>query len=480
MMSYLHDDVFLNSDIAKELYHSVAAKAPIIDFHTHLDEESILNNYQFADLWELWLKEDHYKWRLMRACGVAEEFITGSASPWEKFEAFAKIMPLAVGNPVHHWAHLELKRVFNIELLLNSENAKSIWDEANKQLCTNPQLRVQGLLDNFQVELVCTTDDPCSDLLIHEKINQDNCSTTQVYPTFRPDQAMNIQNPVEFNAWVEQLAEVSGEAIHSFASFYQALKSRHNYFHSHGCRLSDHGLAYSPCREVSPGDLEAIFSKVTQGVAATEDEWQAFAFAVLKHIAQWNCAAGWTMQLHLGPLRNVNSKMLPVTGKDSGFDTMGGFPQTANLIQLLDNFSKANILGKTIIYNLNPVESESICCAIQNFQNEQAQGLVQYGPAWWHLDHVRGIREQLDILTSLGAIGTSIGMLTDSRSFTSYVRHEYYRRLLCGYIGDAVQAGEMPDDRESLHSLIYDICYGNAAHYFNWQNEKKSQNYVLS
>ncbi len=470
-MSYLHDDVFLTSNIAKELYHKVAAKAPIIDFHTHLDEESILNNHKFANLWELWLKEDHYKWRLMRACGVREDLITGSANPWEKFEAFAKIMPLAVGNPVHHWAHLELKRLFDIDLLLNAANARKIWDEANSQLGSNAKLRVQGLLEKFKVELVCTTDDPCSDLLVHSQINQDKGSSTKVYPTFRPDQAMNVKNPVEFNAWVAKLSSISEHAINSFTTFITALKARHDYFDSQGCRLSDHGLAYSPYREVSLGELEIIFSKVEQGVAATEEEWQAFAFSVLKHIAQWNYVAKWSMQLHLGPLRSVNTNMLAITGKDSGFDTMGDYRQTASLIKLLDSFSKANILGKTIVYNLNPMESESICCALQNFQNDQAQGLIQYGPAWWHLDNVRGIREQIDILSALSAIGTSVGMLTDSRSFTSYVRHEYYRRLLCQYIGDAAEAGEIPNDKELLDSLIYNICYGNAKHYFNWENE---------
>jgi glucuronate isomerase len=419
-MVYLHDNVFLSTETAQRLYHETAKHLPIIDFHTHLQQAQILDNHRFENLWELWLKHDHYKWRVMRACGVDERRITGDASPWEKFEACASVMPLAVGNPVHHWAHLELKRVFGINLILNRENAKAVWDAANKQLAENAELSVQGLLEKFNVELVCTTDAPDSDLSTHSAINQ-SAIKTKVYPTFRVDFTEDTTKQFDLTE----------------------LKRQHDYFHENGCRLSDHGMPNLPDPSTS-------------------------AFDVLNHIAKWNKEKGWTMQLHLGPQRRVNEVMSAVTGPDSGFDTMGSWPQTAPLIKALNAMLKAGNLGRTIVYNLNSNESEPICCALQNFQSSEAKGLIQYGPAWWHLDHVRGIRAQMDILTSLGAIGTSVGMLTDSRSFTSYVRHEYYRRLLCQYIGDAAEAGEMPNEPEALKQLIADICYNNPKHYFNW------------
>ena len=438
-MNYLHDNVFLTTETAQALYHETAKKLPIIDFHTHLPQSEILADHRFENLWELWLKHDHYKWRLMRGCGIDEARITGDASPWEKFEAFASIMPLAVGNPVHHWAHLELKRVFNIDLILNSENAATIWDSANQQLSERSELSVQGLLESFNVELVCTTDDPTSDLTTHSNINNSEIFT-KTYPTFRPDR-FTANDPEA----IHELGALVGYEISSHELLINALKERHDHFHENGCRLSDHGIPHMP-------DLDSD------------------AFDILKNVARWNKQRGWTMQLHLGPQRNVNTAMSAITGRDSGFDTMGSWPQTASLIDALNALNEAGYLGKTIVYNLNPNESEAICCALQNFQNNTAKGLVQYGPAWWHMDHVRGIREQMDILTSLGAIGTSVGMLTDSRSFTSYVRHEYYRRLLCQYIGDAAEAGEIPNEPSALHQLIADICYYNAKNYFNWSS----------
>jgi len=419
-MNYLHENVFLTTETAQKLYHETAKNLPIIDFHTHLPQSEVLGNHKFENLWELWLKYDHYKWRLMRGCGVDERFITGDASPWEKFEAFASVMPLAPGNPVHHWAHLELQRVFGIDEILNKENAKSIWDNANKQIEEKSELTVQGLLKGFNVELICTTDMPNSDLSTHAEINQSEIPT-KVFPTFRVD-----------------FTEGSG-AEYDLVE----LKKQHDYFHENGCRLSDHGMPNMP-------DPDSV------------------AFTVLNKIAEWNKEKGWTMQLHLGPQRRVNESMSKITGPDSGFDTMGSWPQTAPLIKALNAMQNDGNLGRTIVYNLNPNESESICCALQNFQNSEEPGLVQYGPAWWHCDHVRGIREQMDILTSLGAIGTSLGMLTDSRSFTSYVRHEYYRRLLCQYLGDAAERGEMPNEPKALHQLIADICYHNPKNFFNW------------
>ncbi len=466
-MSYLPDNVFLTSSTAQWLYHDIAKDLPIIDFHTHLPQGEIDSDHRFEDLWELWLKHDHYKWRLMRACGVSEKFITGDASPKEKFLAFAGVMPLAIGNPVHQWAHLELKRVFGIDLLLNQENAEAIWQDATAQLQNNKDLSVRGLLERFKVQIVCTTDDPAACLDTHKSVNSSE-GYTKAYPTFRPDNAINWSTPTAFRDWIASLSKSSGLAINTYVDLVGALKNRHQYFHDHGCRLSDHGLPYTPAEKLSEGELNHVFIQAMGGATPDPKETEAFSYDILKNVAKWNTEKGWTMQLHLGPQRNVNTTLAAVTGRDSGYDTMGSWPQTPKLIETLNSFEQLGILGKTIVYNLNPVESEPICCALQNFQNDNAIGLIQYGPAWWHLDHARGIKEQLDILTNLGAVGTSVGMLTDSRSFTSYVRHEYFRRLLCQYIGERVDSGEIPNEKTFLSNLIADICYNNAANYFNW------------
>ncbi|MBK1854017.1 glucuronate isomerase [Verrucomicrobiaceae bacterium 5K15] len=467
---YLNKDVFLDTETARHLYHEVAADLPVIDFHTHLNQQEILDDHRFADLWELWLKHDHYKWRLMRGCGVEEKFITGDASPWEKFEAFAKIMPMAVGNPVHHWAHLELQRVFSIHTVLSADTAETIWNNANQQLADDPSLSVRGLLEKFKVKLVCTTDDPAADLSVHGKLGSED--TVVTLPTFRPDLAMAVDRPEVFTEWIQKLQACVGQPISDFQSLIDALKKRHADFHAVGCRLSDHGLPFCPNGyddNTDRDELDNIFTQATCGrTAANKDEQELFASAIMSHVAAWNAEKDWTMQLHLGPLRNVNPTMFERTGPDSGFDTMGAWPQTEALVDFLGALQKQAALPRTIVYNLNPNESAAICCAAQNFQDASCPGKVQYGPAWWHLDHKRGIIEQLDLLMSLGAIGTSVGMLTDSRSFTSYVRHEYFRRLLCQLIGQAVEAGEIPDDSAQLNALITHICYENASRYFNW------------
>ena len=468
---YLNKDTFLDTETARQLYHEVAADMPIIDFHTHLPQQDILDDHRFADLWELWLKHDHYKWRLMRGCGINEERITGNASPWEKFQAFASIMPLAVGNPVHHWAHLELQRVFGIDTVLSADTAEDVWNNANQQLHSDPSLSVRGLLKKFNVEIVCTTDDPASDLSPHEQLAAE--ATTQTLPTFRPDMAMAIDRPAQFNTWLKQLAERSGIRITDYSHLLKALKNRHDDFHKVGCRLSDHGLPYCPNGsqngKSSYIELDQIFQNAMHGNAPeSPDHWQHFAADIMQQIAAWNTEKGWTMQLHLGPLRSVNHTMFSQLGPDSGFDTMGAWPQTQALVDFLSTLENNSSLPRTIVYNLNPNESSAICCALQNFQDATTAGKMQYGPAWWHLDHKRGIIDQLEILMSLGSLGTSVGMLTDSRSFTSYVRHEYFRRIFCGMIGRAVEGGEIPNNPAMLRTLIEGVCYRNASQYFQW------------
>ncbi|SHI45191.1 glucuronate isomerase [Rubritalea squalenifaciens DSM 18772] len=456
--------MLLTSKLAEQIYASIA-DAPIIDFHTHLPQQEIYDDHRFADLWELWLKHDHYKWRLMRGCGVDEQFITGDAEPFEKFKAFAGILPLAIGNPVYQWAHMELEAVFGITTALNADSAETIWNQANQALENDPQLSVRGLLEKFKVKLVCTTDDPTWDLSIHEKLATEDGLYTTVLPTFRPDRFLSPHQPEKFQHAIADLAKCVGFKIESFDDLVTALAKRHAAFHAAGCRMSDHGLPYCPTQPSSEFNLEEIFSRSMSGTIASEDEWNAFAAALMQHIAKLNTEKGWTMQLHLGPLRNVNSRMALELTADSGFDTMGSWPQTEPLVAFLDQLSFTDSLPKTIVYNLNPNESEAICCALQNFQCAPTPGKIQYGPAWWHCDHVRGIREQIDILTCLGAIGTSIGMLTDSRSFTSYVRHDYYRRILCSYLADAANKGEMPNDLELLSTTARNIAHCNAESY---------------
>ncbi|MEM6911785.1 MAG: glucuronate isomerase [Verrucomicrobiota bacterium] len=464
---YLHDDFFLTTSTARELYHEVAAGLPIIDFHTHLPAEEILADRRFANLWELWLEHDHYKWRLLRGCGVEESLITGSASPWEKFEAFASVLPLAVGNPVHHWAHLELRRVFGITTVLSRESARAVWEEAEAFLATDPSLSVRGLLRRFRVELVCTTDDPTADLAVHRELAQPG--VTRTLPTFRPDRAMAVDQPERFVRFVGELAEASGQPVESSRQLVEALRQRFEAFHEAGCRLSDHGLPYCPAALAEVGEIDRIFQQVVaQGEAASPQQWEVFAAHLLAQVATWCHEAGWTMQLHLGPLRNVNRPLFQELGPDAGFDTMGFWPQTKGLVEFLGQRQDEGALPRLIVYNLNPQESEALCCALQSFQDATVPGKLQYGPAWWHLDHQRGILEQLEILLSLSALGTSVGMLTDSRSFTSFVRHEFYRRLLCQRLGQGVEEGEIPGEGAALGELVKAVAYGNAASFFQW------------
>jgi len=370
-MEYLHDNLFLDTETARDLYHGTAKELSIIDFHTHLPPEQILTNHRFESLWELWLKHDHYKWRLMRACGVEEKFITdtdGETTPWEKFAAFASIMPLAIGNPVHHWAHLELKRLFGIHLTLSTDTAEEVWNLANEKLTTDPAFRVQGLLKKFNVALLCTTDDPADDLSTHQQIKDSEIST-KVLPTFRLDKTLAWESPDLFNSWLSQLSSTSKLPTASYPEFLAALKARHDHFHELGCRLSDHGLASLPLPNTDGDFLEDYFLKILEGTPLNSFEAEALNFDIYTSIARWNHEKGWTTQLHLGPQRNVNSKLHAQVGPDSGFDTISTWPQSASLIEYLDHLNSEGILGKTILYHLNPAESEPLCAALQNFQS---------------------------------------------------------------------------------------------------------------
>ena len=467
MKKFLGKDVFLSNGTAQWLYHECASSQGIIDFHTHLPQEEILLDKRFENMWELWLKHDHYKWRLMRSVGIGERFITGDGSPYEKFLALACALPQAPRNPVVHWVQLELQRIFGIDEVLNEGTARKIWDECNRQLLNNSQLSVQGLLKLFNVEVLCTTDDPVSSLEIHKKL-RDSTFKPQVFPTFRLDVVLNLQEAQNFVRWLVKLENLLDRELKSYDDFINALEVIHQSFHDVGCRLSDHGLPYCPTNRVSSKKLNSIFKESKQGIEQGKKNTEAFIFAVLQEIARLNTQKQWAMQWHLGPNRNNSVRRFSQLGADSGFDSMGGWLQTNRLIHFFSHLENSNALPKTIIYNLNPMESESLCCAVQSFQEAPFRGKMQYGPAWWHLDHKDGIVEQLKNLSNLGALGTFVGMLTDSRSFTSYVRHEYFRRILCDFIGADVEAGEIPNDENYLKSLIKNICYENARSYFSF------------
>lgn len=455
--------MLLTSDLARQIHASIAT-TPIFDFHTHLPQQEILDNHRFENIWELWLKHDHYKWRLMRGCGIPETHITGTASPFEKFQAFASVLPLAIGNPVYQWAHMELKAVFGIDELLDASNSEKIWHQTNQALETQDDLTVRGLLNKFNVHLVCTTDDPAADLTTHLALAKENL-TTAVLPTYRPDSYCSPHQPETFQNAIADLSKIVDYTIDSLPLLLKALEQRHTDFHDAGCRMSDHGLPYAPTTETSKTELEEIFNAALSGHPATETQRDAFALAILKQTARLNTEKNWTLQLHLGPLRNTNSKLALELTADSGFDTMGHWPQTEPLVNFLDQLTFTDTLPKTIVYNLNPNESEAICCALQNFQSDPTPGKIQYGPAWWHCDNVPGIKAQLEILTSLAALGTSIGMLTDSRSFTSYVRHDYYRRILASFLAEKAIAGEIPNNLELLTKTAQNIAHQNAQTY---------------
>lgn len=459
----------LTSLLAERIHAAIAAE-PIVDFHTHLPQREILEDRQFADLGELWLAHDHYKWRLMRACGVAESHITGDAGPFEKFRAFACCLPLALGNPVQQWVQLELAAVFGIADFLDGDSAAAIWERANAQL--RERWSVRRLLEHFAVELVCTTDDPADCLAIHQTLADEHAAgtlVTRVLPTFRPDRLCYPHQPQVFAAGVAQLAARVGGQIDSFAQLVKALRRRHDAFHALGCRMSDHGLPFCPAlanlERHGEGELDDILARAVGGQAASDVERDLFAAAVMREVAGWNAARGWVMQLHLGPWRNVNTTLSARTGPDAGIDTIGPWRQTEALVRFLDSLRAADILPRTIVYHLEPGESEAICCALQSFQDERGPATVQYGPAWWHRDHAPGIRRQLEATATLSALGTGLGMLTDSRSFTSFVRHDYFRRILAAYLAEAAQRGEMPNDEARLVGLARRLAGANAREY---------------
>ncbi len=486
MNGFLSEDFLLSNEPARRLYHQFAAAQPILDYHCHLSPRDIAENRRFANLFEVWLEGDHYKWRAMRANGIPEKYITGDASPYEKFLAWARTVPYTLRNPLYHWTHLELQRYFGITELLDEKSAASIWERANAALADG--LTAHAILQKFRVEVVCTTDDPTDDLRHHRALAKSNLPT-QVLPAFRPDKALAIGDAA-FLSWIEQLGQVANVEVRDLNGFLQALKNRHDYFHSLGCRLSDHGLEHcyaTPCSEAAAAP---IFSKALARQEIPENDRDQFASFMMLFFARLDAEKGWTKQLHLGALRNLNTLARQQLGADTGYDAIGDFPQGRHLSAYLDLLSRENALPQMILYNLNPADNFQFATIAGCFQggdrkssdrkssdrqsgdrqssdrkSEARPGKIRYGSAWWFLDQKQGITAQLDALSNAGLLSRFVGMVTDSRSFMSYPRHEYFRRILCDLIGQDVARGELPDDDALLGRLVRDVCYGNARQY---------------
>jgi glucuronate isomerase len=459
-MSFLDENFLLSNDIARRLYHDYAKPQPVIDYHCHLHPKDVAQNRRFANLFDIWLEGDHYKWRAMRANGIPEKYITGDASPYEKFLAWARTVPYTLRNPLYQWTHLELQRYFGITTLLDETSAPQSWEQANAALA---DLTAQAILQKFRVEVVCTTDDPSDDLQFHRDLAQSGFSTT-VLPAFRPDKALSIGTPA-FETWAAKLQGAANVDIHDLNSFLEALRKRHDAFHLLGCRLSDHGLDQCFAASCSQTAAASIFDKARAAQTITEEERSNFASFMMLFFGRLDAEKGWTKQLHLGALRNVNTLARQTIGADSGYDTVGDFPQIASLAAYLDLLARENALPRMILYNVNPADTFSFATLAGSFQDGDQPGKIQYGSAWWFLDQKEGITAQINALSNVGLLSRFIGMVTDSRSFLSYPRHEYFRRVLCDILGRDVARGELPNDDILLRRLVEDISYRNAKKY---------------
>jgi len=462
-MAFIHDDFLLSTPAARRLYHKYAAGQPILDYHCHLSPQDIAQNRRFNDLTEIWLEGDHYKWRAMRANGVDERYCTGDATPLEKFMAWARTVPYTLRNPLYHWTHLELKRYFSIDDLLDEHTAPSIWERTKAQLATD-ELTAQGILKKFNVRALCTTDDPTDDLAWHAQIAAAGLPT-RVFSAFRPDKALSVHLPEVFNPWVDKLGAAVKTTIMHFVDFLDALRQRHEYFHVRGCRLSDHGLNYCFADFCSERTAAVIFEAVRAGRAATLEEQGRFAAFLMLFFGRLDAEKGWTKQLHLGAHRSTNTRRLRELGPDTGFDSIGDWPQVDALAAYLDRLEDENALPKVIIYNLNPTDNYAFAAMAGNFQDGRIPGKIQFGSGWWFLDQKEGMEWQMNALSNVGLLSRFVGMLTDSRSFMSYPRHEYFRRVLCNLLGRDIENGEIPDRDDLVGPLIENVCYENARRY---------------
>jgi glucuronate isomerase len=459
-MRFLDAHFLLASDPARDLYHRVAAAQPIVDYHCHLSPKDIAEDRRFENLHAAWLEGDHYKWRAMRADGIAEDLITGAAPPQDKFRAWARTVPHTLRNPLFHWTHLELARHFGIDTLLEESSADAIWHEANRQL-TTADLSARGILRRFKVELVGTTDDPADPLDWHAKIAASGCPT-RVVPTFRPDAALKVMQPDRVQAWARRLADIAGTAADTFPGLLAALDQRHADFARAGCRATDHGLEYLADTECTDAEAATIWQRAMAGTPATRAEADRFAVRIMLHVARLNHAAGWVTQLHLGPFRDPNPLLARTLGADAGCDTIGDARQGPGLVRFLGTLAGEESLGRTILYNINPADNALFAALPGSFQDGVTPGKIQWGSGWWFLDQERGMREQMNMLSDMGLLARFVGMVTDSRSFLSYPRHEYFRRILCDLVGGDVATGRLPDRRDWLDPLVAAVCSGNA------------------
>ena len=470
MKAFLADNFLLHTDTARQLYHFHAASQPIIDYHCHLPPDQIAQNRQFENITQAWLAGDHYKWRAMRANGVPERFITGAASDWEKFEKWAETVPYTVRNPLYHWAHLELRRYFGITELLNPASARRVFERCNALLQT-PEYRVQGLLRRLNVRVVCTTDDPADSLAHHQALAGQDFGT-RVLPTFRPDRAMTPEAP-DYPAYLTRLGAAAGVNIQSYKDLQNALRQRHDFFASLGGRLSDHGLEHLYAADYTEEAVAAIFDQARRGQPLSPAEVTQFKSALLVFLAGLDWQKGWTQQFHLGALRNNNARALRQLGPDTGWDSIGDFDQARALARFLDRLDNQDQLAKTILYNLNPADNDVFAAMIGNFQDGSVAGKMQYGSGWWFMDQKDGMEKQLNALSNMGLLSRFVGMLTDSRSFLSFPRHEYFRRILCNLLGRDVENGELPAETLPwLGELVERISYGNARDYFGFEEAR--------
>jgi glucuronate isomerase len=465
MPAFLSDDFLLYSDAALRLYHDFARPMPIFDYHCHLPVRDIDEDTRFSNLTRIWLEGDHYKWRAMRANGIDEKYITGTASDLEKFMAWSQTVPKTLRNPLYHWTHLELKRHFGIDWLLNTETAEKIYHTCSEML-QERDYSVRGILKMMNVRVICTTDDPTDDLRHHISIEEDKSFDVTVVPAFRPDAALVIGNPAVFNGWIQKLEAASGVGVDSYGRFLEALEQRHAYFHAIGCRLSDHGLEQPYAEAFTKAEIAQIFDRARRMQTPAAADILKFKSAVLLTLAEMDAGRNWTQQFHFGALRNTNARAMAALGPDSGYDTIGDFDIAKPLARFLDTLDKNRCLAKTILYVLNPRDNELIAAMCGNFQDGSVAGKIQFGSAWWFNDQKDGIERQLNALSNMGLLSRFVGMLTDSRSFLSYPRHEYFRRVLCNLLGADIENGELPDDFVLIGEMVQDICYRNAVSYF--------------
>jgi glucuronate isomerase len=461
----MDEDFLLQTGAARTLYREHAQSLPIFDFHCHLPAKDIAENKGFRSITEAWLGGDHYKWRAMRSSGVPERLITGDAPDAEKFMAWAGVVPATIGNPLFHWTHLELRRYFGISDLLGPRTGRGIYEECAK-LLAREEFKVRGLLERMRVRVVCTTDDPTDSLQYHAALRADSGFPITVVPTFRPDPAMAVEDPAAFNSWVDRLADAAGMKIRDWRQFLSALRSRHDFFHENGCRASDHGIEEPYADGFTEDRIRGTFAALRRGRTPAADETRAFKSAVMRELARMDAEKGWVQNLHIGALRDINSRYRRILGPNTGFDTIGDLPIARSLARFLDSLDADGRLPKTILYCLNPSDNAVLAAMIGNFPAEGVPGKIQFGPAWWFNDQRHGMQVQLKMLADMGLLARFVGMVTDSRSFLSFPRHEYFRRILCDMLGSAMERGEIPHDMDLVGGIVRDVCWGNAASYF--------------